>query len=94
MGLTKEQRVNAAIEFLEANGYKVVKDYSKLIGKWVAFYQEGMTPILHGKVISVTEHGICRVKCKNGCYRYKNINGIIEFCDSKEWCYKIKNPFS
>ena len=94
MGLTKEQRINSSIAFLEANGYKVVKDYSNLIGKWVAFHQEGMTPILHGKVVSVSEKGDCRIKCKNGYYRYKNINEIIEFCDSKEWCYKIKNPFS
>lgn len=43
MRLTKEQRINGAIELLEHNGYIVKKDYSMLIGKWVAFYQEGMS---------------------------------------------------
>ena len=45
MGLTKDQQIYAAIDLLKHHGYKVYKDYSMLIGKWVAFWQEGMTHI-------------------------------------------------
>ena len=51
MGLTKQQRINEAIELLTAHGYIVRKDYSSLIGKWVSFWKAGMLPVLHGKVI-------------------------------------------
>ena len=91
MGLTKEQRIKSSIAFLESNGYVVVKDYSMLIGKWAAFRQEGMNPILHGKVIEVKQSGCCVIKCKNAYYRYVDVNNVIEFCDSKELCYMIKN---
>lgn len=90
IGLTKEQRINEAIELLECNGYIVGKDYSKLINKWAVFYQEGMKPILHGQVKDVSIKGCCTVKCKNGCIRYTNINDVIEFCDDKKLCYMIK----
>lgn len=92
MGLTKEQRIKSSIAFLESNGYVVTKDYSMLIGKWAAFRQEGMYPILHGKVIGVKQSGRCIIKCKNAYYRYVDVNSVIEFCDSKELCYMIKNP--
>lgn len=91
MGLTKYQRINSSIAFLEANGYVVTKDYSKLIGKWAAFRQKGMIPILHGKVIEVKQSGCCVIKCKNAYYRYISVYSVIEFCDSKELCYMIKN---
>lgn len=90
MGATKEQRINGAIELLKNNGYIVGKDYSRLIGKWVAFYQDGMESILHGKVKTVSMDGCCSIKCKNGCVRYANVNDVIEFCDDKESCYMIK----
>ena len=92
MGLTKEQRINSSIAFLEANGYKVIQNYDYLIGKWAAFRQEGMIPILHGKVMDVYPNGSCKIKCKNAHYRYPSVNSVIEFCDSKELCYMIKNP--
>ena len=41
MELTKYQQIYAAIDLLKHHGYKVYKDYSMLIGKWVAFWQEG-----------------------------------------------------
>ena len=90
MGLTKDQRIKSSIALLEANGYIVTKDYSNLIGKWAAFRQEGMSPILHGKVIEVKQGGCCVIKCKNSYYRYVNVNCVIEFCDSKDLCYAIK----
>lgn len=90
MGATKEQCISAAIELLESNGYVVRKKYNKLIGKWAVFRQEGMKPILHGKVINVSANGSCAIKCKNGCIRYVYIEDVIEFCDEKELCYMIK----
>lgn len=90
MGLTKDQRIKSSIAFLEANGYKVVQNYDNFIGKWAAFRQEGMTPILHGKVLDVYQGGYCKIKCKNSEYRCVHVNNVIEFCDTKELCYMIK----
>lgn len=93
MGLTKEQRINGAIELLEHNGYIVNKDYSMLIGKWVAFYQIGMWDILHGKVIGViygNKKEYFEVECKNGCHRFPSMDDTISFTDSKQECYMIK----
>ena len=90
IGITKDQRIRASITFLEDNGYVVNKDYSKLIGQWAAFRQEGMNCILHGKVKDVSINGCCSIKCKNGCTRYANVDDVIEFCDKKELCYMIK----
>ena len=90
IGATKEQRINEAIELLESNGYVVSKDYSMLIGKWVAFYQEGMRPVLHGRVKDISMNGCCSIKCKNGYVRYADVNDTIEFCNDKQSCYMIK----
>ncbi|MCI8389096.1 MAG: hypothetical protein HFE63_11635 [Clostridiales bacterium] len=90
MGLTKDQRINSSIAFLENNGYIVTKDYSRLIGKWAAFRQDGIKCILHGKVINISISGCCEIKCKNGYIRYTNINDVIEFSDKKELCYLIR----
>ena len=90
MGVTKDQMIRSSIAFLESNGYVVTKTYSSLIGKWAAFRQDGMIPILHGKVIEVFPNGCCKIKCKNACYRYVNINDVIEFCNTKDLCYMIK----
>lgn len=89
MGLISEQQIHAAIDLLIHSGYKVYKDYSMLVGKWVAFQQEGMTPILHGKVVEVC-NDVFKVKCKNACYRYILMDNVIEFCDDKSVCYNIK----
>lgn len=92
MGLTKDQQIYAAINLLKHHGYKVYKDYSMLIDKWVAFWQEGMTPVLHGKVIEVRgeDNTYFKVKCKNSYYRYVAMNDVIEFCDNKSDCYAIR----
>ena len=90
IGITKDQRIKSSIAFLESNGYIVTKDYSKLIGKWAAFRQEGMRPILHGKVKDISFKGCCSIKCKNGCMRYVNVDEVIEFCNDKQLCYMIR----
>ena len=60
------------------------------VGKWVAFRQEGMPMVLHGKVI--TNCGTCyMVKCKNGCKRFPGLEDVIGFYDSKEECYSVKD---
>lgn len=89
MGLTKEQRINEAIDLLENSGYIVTKDYSMLVGKWVAFWQEGMSPILHGKIYGFGKNYL-EVKCKNGCKRFPNVNNVIKITDSKKGCYALK----
>ena len=90
MGLTKEQRIYAAIELLEHNGYVVKKDFSSLIGKWVAFRQDGMNVILHGKVCDIFNYEVFKIKCKNGCNRYCSMKNTIEFFDNKHDCYVVK----
>ena len=93
MGLTKQQRINEAIELLTAYGYIVKKDYSSLIGKWVSFWKPGMLPVLHGRVIDEVgkNDAIFKVKCKNSCYRFVHMDNVIEFHDNKQDCYAIKN---
>lgn len=80
-----------AVKFLTENGYIVIEDLQKYKNKWVAFRQEGMEPILHGKVIrtfSITEQ--LTIKCKNGCNRYIHKNAVIGFYDNKKECYEVK----
>ena len=96
MGLTKQQYINEAIVFLKSHGYIVKKDFSSLIGKWVAFHQNGMQPVLHGKVINEIgkKDTLFKVKCKNSCYRFVHMDDVIEFCDNKQDCYAIKNKWN
>ena len=90
IGITKGQMISSSIAFLESNGYMVTKDYSKLIGKWAAFRQEGMQPILHGKVKDISFKGCCSIKCKNWYMIYVNVDEVIEFCNDKQLCYMIR----
>ena len=85
-----EEKIKEAKEFLEANGYKVYKDYSYCIGRWVAFRQEGMRPVLHGKVRTVDVSGCCMVKGKRAKIRFANVDKIIGIYDKKSDCYAIK----
>lgn len=65
------------------------KGTDKYTGEWVAFRQEGMSMILHGKIIN--KHGACYViKCKNGQIRFAELEDVIGFYDSKEECYSVK----
>ena len=88
-----QESIKAAIELLEQNGYIVKKDYSMFVGKWVTFHQKGMIPMLHGKIIRII-HGskddCFEIRCKNGYYRYKNYEEILQFYDKKQDCYKVK----
>ena len=93
MKQTNKQNIKAAIELLEQNGYIVKKNYDEFLGKWVAFRQEGMIPILHGKIIKVIrgfESDCFEIRCKNGYHRYKNYEEILQFYDKKQDCYKLK----
>lgn len=90
MGLTIEQEIDGAIDFLYHHGYIVKKDYTHLVGKWVAFMQEGMEPILHGKVRSISPDGLCTIRCKNGCRRYCEVDKILSWNDDKKDCYKFR----
>lgn len=66
MEITYDQKIINIINYLEQRGYKVLKDNSSVVGKWMAFRQEGMEPILYGRVRSVTDAGTCVIRCKNG----------------------------
>lgn len=78
---------NHGYEIKECGGHKVENDNK--VGKWVAFKQDGIDCILHGKVICDYVGSYC-VRCKNACRRYVGINQIVAFYDSKQECYKHK----
>lgn len=82
----------AAITFLRQNGYAVEKAEMDIqnIGKWVAFRQDGMNQILHGKVIAISDVDVCTIKCKNGACRWACKENIIGFYDNKQECYAVK----
>lgn len=87
--MTKE--IQDAIKLLEENGYIVREDLSKYINKWVAFKQEGMGPILHGRIIGTNSvNREFSVRCKNGCWRYCDKNDVIGLYDTKKECYEVK----
>ena len=94
MGLTRTQQINAAINLLKQNGYIVKKDYSSYRGKWVAFYQEGMNPVLHGKIVDIKYNSCFVIKCKNGEYRYASKNDIVSIHNNKQECYMVKNQYN
>lgn len=61
------------------------------LGKWVAFRQEGMEPVLHGKIIDVNSNGVFTIKCKNGQKRAASLEeNIYDIFDTKGKCYKYK----
>lgn len=90
MEITYDQKIINIINYLEQRGYKVVKDNSSVVGKWVAFRQEGMEPILHGRVRNVTTIGTCAIRCKNGERRFCNVEDILAFFDNKKECYEYR----
>lgn len=90
-GDNNTEQIIAAINFLNQNGYIVRMNLQKYINKWIAFTQRGMEPILHGRIISVSNFDeFFYVKCKNGEIRYPNIEDAIKFFDSKKECYEFK----
>ena len=90
MEITYDQKIINIINYLEQRGYKVIKDNSSVVGKWVAFRQEGMEPILHGRVRSVTTIGTYAIRCKNGERRFCNVEDILTFFDNKKECYEYR----
>lgn len=90
MGLTYEQQINSAKEFLENHGYIVKKDYSTFVGKWITFWQKGMKPILHGRIEDTRlESELLVVKCKNRERRYITAEQILGFFENKKECYEF-----
>jgi len=85
---TKET-IYQCIVFLKNHGYEVKERNGHKVGKWVAFRQDGIDCILHGKVICDYVGSYC-VRCKNACRRYVSLNQIVAFYDSKQECYKHK----
>lgn len=55
---------------------------------WVAFLQDGMTEILHGKVIRENNKYLT-VKCKNGRHRYPDKEKVLGYFNTKEECYNF-----
>ena len=89
--MNNAEQIIAAINFLNQNGYVVRMNLQKYINKWIAFTQRGMEPILHGRIISVSNSDeFFYVKCKNGEIRYPKVEDVIKFFDSKKECYKFK----
>lgn len=81
--------IYACINYLKNYGYEVKERDGHKVGKWVAFKQEGMDCILHGKVIYDYVGSYC-VRCKNGYKRFVGLCNVIEFFDTKQECYSIK----
>lgn len=49
------------------------------IGEWIEFRQEGMKPLLHGKVTKKMSTYV-QVRCKNNCIRYVGYESILGNC--------------
>ena len=81
------EEIENAILLLESHGYVIGRHYDYLIGKWAAFYQAGMEPVLHGRVLEVDITGLCKVKCPNAERRYINVDDALEFFYTKRECY-------
>lgn len=86
----EKYQIKEAIDFLERHGYKVFKDRSSLVDKWVAFHWQGMEPIMHGQVQSVSLEGTYTIKCKNGSRKWINEKDILKFFDNKKECYEYR----
>lgn len=91
MGLTYEQWINSAKEYLESHGYIVKKDYSTFVGKWIAFEQKGMNKVLHGIVENTMwDSELLIVKCKNRVRRHITPEQILAFFENKKECYEFR----
>ena len=84
-----QKRIYYCINYLKNHGYDVKERDGNKMGKWVAFRQEGMDCILHGRVIN-DYVGTYRVRCKNGCKRLVGLDEVIGFYDIKQECYSVK----
>lgn len=89
MGDIIQERIYYCINYLKNHGYDVKERDGNKMGKWVAFRQEGMDCILHGRVIN-DYVGTYRVRCKNACKRTVGLDEVIGFYDTKQECYSVK----
>ena len=84
------EKIYECVNYLKEYGYEVYKRSDSKVNKWIAFRQEGMPCVLHGKIIH--DCGTYYViKCKNGQKRFAGLNDVIDFYDSKAECYSIRN---
>lgn len=83
------EEIENAILLLESHGYVIGRHYDYLIDKWAAFYQEGMEPVLHGRVLEVDITGLCKVRCPNAVRRWVYVGEVLEFFNTKSECYKV-----
>lgn len=67
-----------------------IPDYSELLNKWIAFRQEGMSQILHGRIVKTRPDGLLYVRCKNATTRFVEVKDTLEFFDNKKDCYEYK----
>lgn len=89
--MNNAEQIIAAINFLNQNGYVVRMNLQKYINKWIAFTQRGMEPILHGRIINVSNFDeFFYVKCKNNEIRYPKVEDVIKIFNSKKECYEFK----
>lgn len=88
MDRLKQIQIYQCINFLKNHGYDVIERKGNKVGKYVAFTQDGMTCVLHGKVITDYVGTYC-VRCKNGYQRIVGLDSVIGFYDTKQECYAI-----
>lgn len=95
--MNNAEQIIAAINFLNQNGYVVRMNLQKYINKWIAFTQRGMEPVLHGRIISVSNFDeFFYVKCKNGEIKYPKVEDVIKFLIQRKSVMnlnKIKDGF-
>ena len=68
--------------------YKLITEESR-ISKWVTFLQDGMDCVLHGKVMEDRGNNFV-VRNKSYRKRIVDVCNVIDFYDSKEECYSVK----
>lgn len=83
-----QEQIYYCINYLKNHGYDVKERNGNKVGKWVAFKQDGMYCILHGKVIQDYVGTYC-VRCKNAHKRIVGLDNIVGFYDTKQECYAI-----
>lgn len=81
---------NAQEQMILADLLSAVPDYSELLHKWVAFRQEGMQQVLHGRIVKTRPGGLLYVRCKNAATRFVEVKDVLKIFDNKIDCYEYK----
>lgn len=81
---------NANGQMFWADLLSAVPDYSGLLHKWVAFRQEGMRQVLHGRIVFTRPDGLLYVRCKNAATRFVEAKDVLKIFDNKIECYEYK----